>query len=287
MGIQPRNEYQLRLKRKTLALGQRTLLMGVINVTPDSFSDGGRFFEPDAACSQARELIAAGADILDIGGESTRPFAQQVPVDVELQRVVPLIESIREVSDIPISVDTIKSEVARQAIAAGADIINDISSLRADTAMVELASATGVPLILMHMQGTPQTMQIKPHYASLFSEVIAFLEDRIQFAVANGVDREQIIVDPGIGFGKTVTHNLMLVRELERLQALDRPVLLGASRKRFIGTILDQPVEEREVGTAVVNSFGIVAGAHLLRVHDVALNRQVVLMGDALRQGRL
>jgi dihydropteroate synthase len=285
MGIHARKEYVLRLQGQPLELGERTLLMGVINVTPDSFSDGGQFFEPDAALSQAMELIEAGADVLDVGGESTRPFAEPVPVDVELQRVLPLIEGVRRFSDIPISIDTVKAEVARCAIAAGADIINDVTSLRADAEMVKLAAATGVPVILMHMQGSPETMQLDPHYSSLFSEVIAFLEDRIQYAMQNGVDREQIVVDPGIGFGKTIAHNLMLVRELERFQALDRPILLGASRKRFIGTILDRPVEDREVGTAVVHGFAIAAGAHMLRVHDVALHRQVVLLGDALRRG--
>jgi dihydropteroate synthase len=285
MGIQPRKIYHLRLKDSILALGERTLLMGVVNVTPDSFSDGGRFFEQDAALTQAMELIEAGADILDIGGESTRPYAEPVPVDVELQRVLPLIEGVRRFSDIPISIDTVKAEVARQAIAAGVDIVNDVTSLQADAEMVKLVAATGVPVILMHMQGSPETMQVDPHYSSLFSEIIAFLENRIQFATENGVKREQVVVDPGIGFGKTIAHNLMLVRELERFQALNRPILLGASRKRFIGAILNRPVEDREVGTAVIHSFAIAAGVHLLRVHDVALHRQVALMGDALRNG--
>jgi dihydropteroate synthase len=285
MGIQPRKIYHLRLKDSILALGERTLLMGVVNVTPDSFSDGGRFFEQDAALTQAMELIEAGADILDIGGESTRPYAEPVPVDVEVQRVLPLIEGVRRFSDIPISIDTVKAEVARQAIAAGVDIVNDVTSLQADAEMVKLVAATGVPVILMHMQGSPETMQVDPHYGSLFSEIIAFLENRIQFATENGVKREQVVVDPGIGFGKTIAHNLMLVRELERFQALNRPILLGASRKRFIGAILNRPVEDREVGTAVIHSFAIAAGVHLLRVHDVALHRQVALMGDALRNG--
>jgi len=285
MGIQPRKTYHLRLKDSILALGERTLLMGVINVTPDSFSDGGRFFEQDAALRQAQELIDAEVDLLDIGGESTRPFAEPVPVDSELRRVLPIIEGIRKISDIPISIDTVKAEVARQALAAGANIINDVTSLRADAEMVKLAAATGVPLILMHMQGSPQTMQVSPYYNALFSEIIAFLENRIQFATENGVEREQIVVDPGIGFGKTIAHNLMLVRELERFQALNRPILLGASRKRFIGAILNRPVEDREVGTAVIHSFAIAGGVHLLRVHDVALHRQVALMGDALRNG--
>jgi dihydropteroate synthase len=268
-----------------LALGERTLIMGVLNITPDSFSDAGRFFERDLALRQAQDLIHAGADVLDIGGESTRPFADPISVDMELQRVLPIIEGIRRLSDIPISIDTVKAEVARQAIAAGADIINDITALAFDADMVKLAAATGVPVILMHMQGSPQTMQVSPHYASPFSEIIAFLEDRIQFATRNGVDREQIVVDPGIGFGKTVAHNLLLIRNLEYFHVIERPILVGTSRKRYIGTILNRPVEDRELGTAVAHSFAVAAGVHLLRVHDVALHRQVVVMGDALRNG--
>jgi dihydropteroate synthase len=274
------------MQKRTLVLGERTLLMGIVNVTPDSFSDGGRFLEPGAAIRQAQQLIADGADLLDIGGESTRPFAEPVPLDLELQRVIPLIEAIRKHSEIPISIDTTKAEVARQALAVGANIINDVSALRDDDDLVEVAATSGAPLILMHMQGTPRTMQVSPHYESLFSEIIGFLEERIQFAVQNGVSRDQIIVDPGIGFGKTVAHNLALVRDLENFQALNHPLMLGASRKRFIGTILDRPVEDREVGTAVVHSFAMAAGVHVLRVHDVALHRQVVLMGDALRTHR-
>jgi dihydropteroate synthase len=285
MGLRPRKPYTLRLGSRTLQLGERTLLMGVLNVTPDSFSDGGRFFDFGSAILQAEDLITAGADILDIGGESTKPYAAPVPLDEELQRVIPVIEQIRGVSDVPISIDTSKAEVARQALAAGADIINDVTALRADPEMVKLAASTGVPLILMHTRGTPATMQDSPQYAALFAEIIAFLEGRIQFAVECGVERKQIVVDPGIGFGKTVTHNLQSVRDLDLLQALDRPILLGTSRKRFIGTILDRPVEDREVGAAVVHSFAIAAGVHLLRVHDVAFHRQVVLMGDALRTG--
>jgi dihydropteroate synthase len=259
--------------------------MGVLNVTPDSFSDGGKFLEPGSAAAQAQRIILEGADILDIGAESTRPSSDPVPLDVELRRVIPLIEEIRRTSDIAISIDTYKAEVARRAIASGADIINDVSALRFDPEMVKVAAETGVPLILMHMQGTPKNMQANPFYTSLYSEIIAFLEERIQFAVQQGVERDQIVVDPGIGFGKTVDHNLRLIRGLELFSCLDRPILLGASRKRFIGTILNRPETDREVGTAVANSFGIAAGAHILRVHDVAWHKQVALMGDALRNG--
>jgi len=258
--------------------------MGILNVTPDSFADAGQHFEFQSAVKHAEKMIAAGADILDVGGESTRPFSDPVPLKVELERVIPVIEKIREVSDIPISIDTTKAEVAHKAIAAGADIINDISSLRFDGRMVDVAAESGLPLILMHMQGNPKTMQQEPRYASLFSEIIGFLEERIQFAVSHGVERRQILVDPGIGFGKNMSHNLRLVRDLDAFHLLDRPVVLGASRKRFIGSILDRPVEDREVGSAAVHSFGIAAGAHIIRVHDVAFHKQVAWMADALRE---
>ena len=283
MSVHPRKNYSLRLKSGTLELGTRTLLMGILNVTPDSFSDAGRFFEPDSAARQAMHLISSGADLLDIGGESTRPFSDPVSVEEELSRVVPIVRAVRKHSDIPISIDTTKAEVARQALEAGADIINDISALRFDEEMVDLAAGTGVPLVLMHMQGTPGTMQQNPRYASLFSEIVAFLEERIQFAVGRGVKREQIVIDPGVGFGKTSAHNLSIIRDLEIFQCLDRPVLLGTSRKGFVGKILDLTADGREVGTAVTHCFGIAAGAHIIRVHDVAFHRQVVLVADALR----
>jgi len=283
MSVSPRKAYTLQLKSSKLELGRRTLIMGILNVTPDSFTDGGVFFKFEAAVTQAQKIISEGADILDIGGESTRPFSEPVSIDQELQRVLPVIEAVRKVSDIPISIDTTKVEVARRALEAGADIINDVSALRFDNRMSDLIAATGVPVILMHMQGKPGTMQKNPTYASLFSEVIAFLQERVGFAIHNGVAREQIIVDPGIGFGKSITHNLLLIRDLDLLQCLDRPILLGASRKRFMGSILDRPEQEREIGTAVVNSFGVAAGAHIIRVHDVATNKQVALLGDALR----
>lgn len=287
MSIFPRKHYTLHMKSRRLELGERTLLMGILNVTPDSFSDGGKFFGYHSAMRQAMDMIVAGADLLDIGGESTRPDSESVELEVELERVLPVIEAIRESSDIPISIDTTKAEVARQAIAAGADIINDVSAMRFDDDMASTAASLGAPLILMHMQGTPKVMQKNPTYASLFSEIIAFLEERIQFAVSHGVDRYQIIVDPGIGFGKSVAHNLLIVRNLEILQCLDRPVLLGTSRKRYIGTVLDRPVEDREVGTAVAHTLGIAAGAHILRAHDVPFHRQVVHMADAFRDATL
>lgn len=283
MSVFPRKRYNLRLKSRAMELGERTLLMGILNVTPDSFSDAGKSFGFHSAVQHGLDLIVSGADILDVGGESTRPLSDPVPLDVELKRVIPVIESIRKSSDIPISIDTTKADVARLALAAGADIINDISALRFDPDMAVLAAESDAPVILMHMQGTPKTMQVNPSYESLLSEVIAFLEERIRFAVDRGVDRNQIIVDPGIGFGKNLEHNLTLIRDLETFHCLDRPILLGASRKRFIGGVLDKPVEEREIGTAVVHGLAIAAGAHIVRVHDVEYHKQAVIMSDALR----
>lgn len=287
MAVFPRAPYTLNLKSRTLELGKRTLLMGILNVTPDSFSDAGKFYDHEAAVQRASEMIAAGADLLDIGGESTRPGADPVTVELELKRVMPVIEAVRKQSDIPLSIDTTKAEVASQALSAGADIINDISALRFDERMVDVAAGSGVPLILMHMQGSPRTMQENPVYAALFSEIIAFLEERIRFATDHGIARHQLIIDPGIGFGKDLHHNLLLIRSLELFHCLDRPLLLGASRKRFIGTVLERPVSKREIGTAVVHSFAIAAGVHLLRTHDVAWHRQVALMGDAIREPTL
>lgn len=284
MAVLPRPLFTLALKSRALELGRRTLIMGILNVTPDSFSDAGAFFDREKAIQRALEMIAEGAELLDIGGESTRPGSEPVSAEVELERVLPVIEAIRRESDIPLSIDTTKAEVARQALTAGADLINDISALRFDERMVQIAADSGAPLILMHMQGTPRTMQENPLYASLFSEIIAFLEERIRFATDHGVARSQIVVDPGIGFGKNLRHNLLLVRSLEKFHCLDRPLLLGASRKRFIGAVLERPVTEREIGTAVAHSFAIAAGVHLLRTHEVALHREVALMADAIRE---
>ena len=285
MAVSERKLYAINLRGKTLELGRRTLIMGILNITPDSFSDGGRFDDYERALAQAMELISAGADILDVGGESTRPGSTAAPLDVELERVIPIIRAVRESSDIPISIDTTKSEVALKSLEAGADMINDVSSLRFDPEMARVAAEWGVPVILMHMLGVPRTMQINPVYESVISEIISFLEERMSFAVQNGIKRSQIVVDPGIGFGKTVTHNLNIIRDLDSFSCMDRPILLGASRKRFIGTILGRAEEERELGTAVVNAFGIAAGAHILRVHDVGFHREAVRMAEALRDG--
>jgi dihydropteroate synthase len=256
--------------------------MGAINVTPDSFSDGGRFFDAERAIEQGERLAVDGADLLDVGGESTRPFSDPIPAEEELRRVIPVIRELAKRARIPISIDTCKAEVARAALDAGASLINDISSLGFDPGMGRVAASSGAPLILMHMQGTPRTMQVKPHYDSLLSEVVRFLEERIQLACEAGVSRDQVIVDPGIGFGKSLTHNLLLIKHLDALAVLGRPVLLGTSRKSFIGSVLDRPVTDRETGTWATVCAGVLKGAHILRVHEVAVCREMVDMVDAI-----
>jgi dihydropteroate synthase len=283
MAVCERKCYTLKLRNdRVLELGRRTLIMGILNITTDSFSDGGRYADYERALAHAIELIEAGADILDVGGESTRPGSDPVTPADELDRVIPVVRAVRERSDIPISVDTNKAEVAFRSFEAGADIINDISSLQFDPEMARVAAESGAPVILMHMLGTPRTMQVNPVYDNVLSEITAFLEERMKFAVRNGIERDQIVIDPGIGFGKTVSHNLNIIRDLDFFSCMDRPILLGVSRKRFIGSILDRPEPERELGTAVANVFGMAAGAHIVRVHDVAYHREAVKMAEAV-----
>lgn len=277
-----RAHFTIRCGQENLELGGRSLLMGAINVTPDSFSDGGQFFDAERAIEQGERLAAEGADLIDVGGESTRPFSESIPPEEELRRVIPVIRELARRTRAPVSIDTCKAEVARAALDAGASLINDISSLGFDPEMRRLAASSGAPLILMHMQGTPRTMQVKPRYDSLLSEVVRFLEERIQLACEAGVSRDQIIVDPGIGFGKSVTHNLLLIKHLDALALLGRPVLLGTSRKSFIGSVLDRPVTDREAGTWATVCASVLNGAHILRVHEVAVCRQVVDMVDAI-----
>lgn len=272
-----------------LKLGSRTCVMGILNVTPDSFSDGGRFYAFDHAVSQAEKLVADGADILDVGGESTRPFSDAVSEEEETRRVVPVIEAIARRLTIPISIDTTKSGVARRAIEAGASIINDVGALRMDAGMAKVAAASGVPLILMHMLGTPKTMQVAPAYENLLSEIMSFLSAAINRAVSQGVLRSRIIIDPGIGFGKTIHHNLMLIRCLKAFAPLDTPILIGPSRKSFIRNLLKNTdpegldPESIETGTQAIAAAGILSGAHILRVHDVARTVTTVRLMDAMK----
>jgi dihydropteroate synthase len=274
-----------------LKLGARTCIMGILNVTPDSFSDGGKFFTFDRAVSQAEKMVADGADILDVGGESTRPFSDAVTEAEETRRVVPVIEAIARRVSVPISIDTTKAAVARRAIEAGAAIINDVGALRTDPDMAKVAAVSGVPVILMHMLGTPKTMQVAPAYENLLSEIRAFLAATIDHAVSQGVLRSRIIIDPGIGFGKTIHHNLTLIHSLNAFSSLEVPILIGPSRKSFIRNLLkttdphglDPDLESIETGTQAIVAAGILNGAHIVRVHDVARTVTTVRLMDAMK----
>jgi dihydropteroate synthase len=253
------------------------LLMGVVNVTPDSFSDGGLFLNPEAAVRQGERLVADGADLLDVGGESTRPGAHPVDADEELSRVLPVVERLAAVAPEGLSIDTTKSAVARRALEAGARVVNDVSAFRADPLMAALVAETGARCCLMHMKGEPRTMQDDPRYDDVVGEVRAFLEERMRFALDEGVDEEAIWLDPGIGFGKTLDHNLELLRRLEEIAAIGRPVVVGASRKSFLGHLTGRDASQRVAATVAANVIALERGASIFRVHDVAE------VGDALR----
>lgn len=272
----------LRCGPHRLEVGRRTLVMGIVNVTPDSFSGDGLGNHPQRAIEQALRMARDGADILDIGGESTRPGSAPVPIEEELSRVIPPIERLAGQINIPISIDTYKAELARQALAAGASIVNDITGLRGDPKMAETARQAGAALIVMHMQGTPRTMQENPHYDDVIGEIRAFLQQQAECALAAGIGRDQIVVDPGIGFGKTLEHNLQILRRLADFRGLGYPVLVGPSRKRFIGTILDLPPDQRVEGTAAAVAVAIANGADIVRVHDVAQMVRVARVADAI-----
>jgi dihydropteroate synthase len=263
-------------------LGQRTLVMGVLNITPDSFSDGGLFFEPQQAIEHGLRMAEEGADIIDVGGESSRPGSDPVPLDEELKRVIPVIEGLASCLQIPLSVDTYKSQVAERAVEAGAQMINDISGLHFDPQMPLVAARYDTPLIIMHIKGTPKTMQQDPSYKDLMGEIIGYLGEGITRAEQGGVDPQQVIVDPGIGFGKRVQDNLVIINRLDELNVLDRPLLIGTSRKSFIGAVLDLEVHQREIGSLATVAVSAFKGAHIVRVHDVAPARQTVDMVDAI-----
>lgn len=274
-----------------LVCGRQTLIMGVLNITPDSFSDGGNFFAFDDAVAQGAKLAADGADILDIGGESTRPFSEPVSTEEEIRRVIPVIEKLIPRVSIPISIDTTKAAVARRALEAGASMINDVSSLRVDQDMAALAVEYDVPIILMHMLGTPKTMQVDPEYDDLIGEIKAFLAKSIDHATAQGIPKSKIIIDPGVGFGKTKTHNLLLIKHLREFKTLGVPVMIGPSRKAFIRNILKDKalkdirpdLPEVEIGTQAAVAASILNGADFVRVHNVANTRTTVKIIDAIK----
>jgi dihydropteroate synthase len=259
----------------------RPAVMGVLNVTPDSFSDGGLFLEADAALARAEAMIAEGADMVDVGGESTRPGAEPVSEQEELDRVMPVLDGLRGRSEIPLSIDTSKAAVARAAIAAGAAFVNDVTALRGDPAMAHVVAETGVDVCLVHMKGEPRTMQEDPRYDDVVVEVRAFLERRLAFAVEAGIRAERVWLDPGIGFGKTLEHNLELIRRLGEIAGLGRPVVVGASRKRFVGTLTGRPEGGRLAGSLAAAVLAFERGASMLRVHDVAATRDALVVAGA------
>ncbi|RMH35286.1 MAG: dihydropteroate synthase [Nitrospirae bacterium] len=266
-------------------LDARVLIMGILNVTPDSFSDGGRFLDPQAALDRLFEMAEEGADVIDVGAESTRPGSTRVDETEELRRLLPLLRAIGHRSPVPLSIDTQKAAVARVALDHGVAIVNDISALRADAAMAQLVAESGAGVVLMHMQGEPGTMQQAPKYADVIQEVKAFLAQRLMMAEQAGIQRDQIVLDPGIGFGKNTTHNCLLVAHLDAFLELGRPLLIGVSRKTFIGRILGKPVEDRLFGTAGAVAVAVLHGAGIVRVHDVRAMTDVVNVVRALRKG--
>jgi dihydropteroate synthase len=271
------------VRERTLPVEERVLVMGVLNLTPDSFSDGGRYQGLDAAVARAEAIEAEGADVLDLGGESTRPGSRPVSLEEELARVVPVVTVLAHRIKIPISIDTTKAEVAGRCLDLGASLINDVTALRGDPAMAGVVARAGAGLILMHMQGAPATMQEHPTYGDVVQEVGEFLQARVEAAVDAGVARERIAVDPGLGFGKTLDHNLTILRGLSVLAALGRPIVIGPSRKGFVGALLDRPVLEREWGTAAAVAAGVLQGAHVVRVHSVAPMKEVARVAWAVR----
>ncbi len=288
MVAEPLKGYVIESPGLRLDLSDGPLIMGVLNVTPDSFSDPGQYMQTDAAIQQGLEMIAQGADIIDVGGESTRPGSAPVAAQEQINRVIPVIEELASRADTPISIDTSNSEVARKALAAGAGMVNDVSAGRADEQMLEMLAEAGCPVVLMHMLGTPADMQVEPRYEDVVGEISAFLARAVDRAMAAGVHRDRVIIDPGIGFGKTAEHNLEILCKLGELSCLNRPILVGTSRKSFIGRVLGlEAPEERIWGTAATVAMAVAAGGHILRVHDVAQMAQVARMAYAVRSGQL
>ena len=273
---------ELFAKGQTISFSDRPLLMGIVNVTPDSFFDGGRFLDPQAAVAHAWRLVEEGADLLDIGAESTRPGSVPVEETEERRRLIPVVTAVAKAVSVPISVDTSKAVVAKAAIDAGAVMVNDVTALRGDPAMVDAIVVSGVGVVLMHMQGTPQTMQKAPQYHDVVEDVEDFLVERVRFALERGVAKNQIMLDPGIGFGKTLAHNLDLLAQLRTFTKLGFPLLVGPSRKGFIGELVEQSVQDRAWGTAGAIALAVEQGAHVLRVHDVAGMKDVVKVAAAI-----
>jgi dihydropteroate synthase len=269
-------------KDRLIEFPDRPLIMGVVNVTPDSFFDGGRYFDAETAVAHAVRLVEEGADLLDIGAESTRPGADIVDEAEERRRAIPVVTAIARAVTVPISIDTSKAAVARAALDAGAVLVNDVTALRGDPAMADVVAQTGAGIVLMHMHGTPRTMQQAPRYDDVVGEISEFFEERIRFALAHGIVRRQIILDPGIGFGKLLVHNLALLAQLRCFLQFDCPLLVGVSQKGFLGQLVDRPVQERQWGTAAAVAVAVDRGAGILRVHDVRAMKDVVQVTAAI-----
>ena len=278
-----RGNFILKTPEREIPVGERTLIMGIINMTPDSFSDGGRLGTVQEAVDRALEMVQEGADILDIGGESSRPYSDSVPLDEELKRVIPLIRELKRNTKIPLSIDTTKAEVAREAVEMGVEMINDISAMRNDQTISRVIARYKVPVVLMHMRGTPKTMQEGTiTYDSVTGEITQFLKERMDEAESAGIDRENIIVDPGIGFGKRTIDNTRIIKHLKELKSLGRPILIGVSRKRFIGDITNKGTDDRLDGTAAAVTAAIMNGANIVRVHDVGFMKGVSRVADSI-----
>lgn len=269
----------------TLDFSKRAHIMGILNVTPDSFSDGGMYFNKSAAVRRAIQMVEEGADIIDIGGESTRPGSEKVPVEEELRRTIPVIKAVAKEVAVPLSIDTYKAEVAKKALDAGASLVNDISGLRFDPEMPKTVSLYGVPVVIMHIKGTPGDMQKNPAYEALIPEIMDYLRAGIRLALEAGIQEDRIIIDPGIGFGKTFSHNLEIINNLREFTLLEKPILIGPSRKAFVGKILrDVPPGERLEGTAAAVAISIINGANIVRVHDVKEMVKVAKVADAVQR---
>ena len=280
--LNQRKGYLLEIGQRVLNLSSRTHLMGVLNVTPDSFSDGGRFFKLEEAIKQGLKLAEEGADIIDVGGESTRPGSEPVAIEEELRRVIPVIEELTKRIKMPISIDTYKSRVAKEALDSGASMVNDISGSRSDPEMKKVIAEYDVPVVLMHIKGTPKNMQESPKYENLLEDVKSYLSQSISIAEEAGIGEDKIIIDPGIGFGKTLEDNLKILKNLNEFTELDRPLMIGVSRKSFIGKILDLPIDERLEGSLASMAVAIMNGANILRVHDVKESKRVAKLVDAI-----
>ena len=282
-----RKSYNLSFPSKSINLAEKVAVMGILNLTPDSFYDGGKYKGEKEILNRVEQMVEEGADIIDIGGESTRPGALPVTEKEEIKRVIPYIRKITHLFDIPVSIDTYKSKVAISALEEGAQMVNDISGLRFDPEMVKVVSSYNVPVVIMHIKGTPRNMQNNPRYESLMDEIISYLDDGIQRAVRAGIDPEKIIVDPGIGFGKTVEHNLFILKRLSELKVLGKPILIGVSRKSFIGKVLGLPVEKRLTGSLAASCIAVMKGARIVRTHDVKETREVVDLTDAILKSKV